>query len=188
MRRGSLLLLCLAIAFVLPAQDSYTGADDVIEWNEFRRLAWTDFMGERPGDAAGDAGTVVQIKAKPFMVKKKVHYDVAAYFVKSKSWSSAQVPSLLRHERLHFDIAELYARKIRQRVAELQANKINKVESFNLAIEELLQESNRMDIDYDAETLHGGLPTKQAEWEKKIKSQLDSLKKFKKKRRVVSSR
>lgn len=187
MRRGFLLLLCVTIAFVSPAQDSYNG-DDVMEWNEFRRLDWNDFEGERPEDAAGDAGTFVRIKAKPFMVKKKVHYDVAAYFVKSKSWSDAKVPSLLRHERLHFDIAELYARKIRKRITELQANNVNKVEQLNLAVEELLEESNQMDIDYDAETLHGGLPVKQAEWEKKVKSELDSLKKFKKKRRVVASR
>src|SRR5690348_5350311 len=93
-----------------PAADS----KNIIVWNEYRPLTWEDFQGKRSEDAAGDAGTVVQIKAKPYMVKDQVKYDVAAVFVKNKSWSDAQTKELLAHEQLHFDIAELYARKIRK--------------------------------------------------------------------------
>ena len=70
---------------------------DTILWNEYRPLTWDDFQGKRMEDAAGDAGTVVQIKAKPYMVKDEVKYYVAAVFVKNKSWADAHSPELLAH-------------------------------------------------------------------------------------------
>jgi hypothetical protein len=160
---------------------------DVLEWNEYYDLNWSDFMGTRPDDAAGDAGTVVQIKAKPFMVKDEIHYDVFALFVKSKSWAEAKAPTLLAHERLHFDIAELYARKIRQRIAELKADNVKKPDVIKLAIQELLQESNEVDMQYDVETLHGAMQSKQAEWEKRVATELAELNKYRKKKRVISA-
>ena len=159
----------------------------VIEWNEYYDLSWRDFMGKRPGDAAGDAGTVVQIKAKPFLVKNEVHYDVYALFVKDKSWAEAYTAPLLAHEKLHFDIAELYARKIRKKISEMRAENVTQVDAFNLAIEELLQESNEMDMQYDIETLHGAMQDKQKEWSDKVKAELNSLRKFKKKKRVITA-
>jgi hypothetical protein len=159
----------------------------VIEWNEYYDLSWRDFKGKRPGDAAGDAGTVVQIKAKPFLVKDNVDYDVYALFVKDKSWAEAYTAPLLAHEKLHFDIAELYARKIRKKIAELRDENVTKVDAFNLAIQELLQESNEVDMQYDIETLHGAMQEKQKEWADKVKAELNGLRKFKKKKRVITA-
>ena len=161
--------------------------NEVLEWNEFYHLQWDDFAGARPKNAAGDAGTAVQIKATPFLVGEEVNYDVKALFIRSKSWSAAKSDALLAHERLHFDIAELYARKIRQRVAELQAQGIKKVQTYNLAIQELLEESNQIDMQYDVETLHGARQNNQADSAEKISVQLKALHLYKKKKRVVSA-
>src|SRR5687768_5559097 len=120
------LVLC-AVVLSRAQGSSNNSTSQVIEWNEFYDLQWRDFKGKRPGDAAGDAGTVVQIKAKPFMIKNKVHYDVFALFVKDKSWAEAFTAPLLAHEKLHFDIAELYARKIRKKIADMQAEKVTDV-------------------------------------------------------------
>lgn len=162
-------------------------AKEVIVWNEYRPLTWADFKGKRTEDAAGDAGTVVQIKAKPYMVKDEVKYDVSAVFLKNKSWADAQTKELLAHEQLHFDLAELYARKIRKAVVELSASGERDVKVFNLAIQKLLRESNELDLQYDLETLHGAMQKKQAEWSKNVKSELKSLQQFKKHRQVVSA-
>jgi Bacterial protein of unknown function (DUF922) len=160
---------------------------EVIEWNEYRPLTWEDFLGKRAEDAAGDAGTFVQIKAKPYLVKDQVRYDVSAIFVKNKSWSDAQTKELLAHEQLHFDIAELYARKIRQVVAELSEAGEDDVKDYNRAIQKLLHESNEVDIQYDMETLHGAMQNKQAEWSKDVKEQLKALAQFKKHKKVISA-
>ena len=158
----------------------------LIVWSEYRPLTWEDFQGKRADDAAGDAGTVVQIKAKPYMVKDQVKYDVAAVFVKNKSWSDAQTKELLAHEQLHFDLAELYARKIRQVVVELAEAGEEDVKDYNRAIQKLLHESNEIDIQYDLETLHGAMQSKQTEWTKNVKGQLKALSQFKKHKTVIS--
>lgn len=181
---AALLFICLFLfSFTTdPASDS----KNVIVWNEYRPLTWDDFQGKRAEDAAGDAGTVVQIKAKPYMVKDQVKYDVAAVFVKNKSWSDAQTKELLAHEQLHFDIAELYARKIRQVIAELAEAGEEDVKNYNRAIQKLLHESNEVDIEYDLETLHGAMQNKQAEWSKNVKTELKALAQFKKHKTVIS--
>lgn len=159
---------------------------DVIIWNQYRPLTWEDFQGKRSEDAAGDAGTVVQIKAKPYMVKDQVKYDVSAVFVKSKSWADAKSAELLAHEQLHFDIAEVYARKIRKEIAALSDAGEKEVKIYNRAIQHLLNESNEIDIQYDLETLHGAMTKKQAEWAKRVKNDLKTLERYKKHKTVIA--
>jgi hypothetical protein len=170
----------------LQAQPADMTADiELLLWNEFYKLQWDDFQGKPDPNSLGDAGTAVQIKATPFLVKKEIKYDVEAFFNRRKSWVRDKSPTLLAHEQLHFDIAELYARKIRKRVRELQDRGVNNIKTYNAAIQELLLESNQVDVQYDLETLHGALPKKQAAWTEKIKGQLASLKKFRKTKRVI---
>ena len=187
MKSSTAALLFLAVFLFAFTTDPTSDTKNVIVWNEYRTLTWEDFKGKRTEDAAGDAGTVVQIKAKPYMVKGQVKYDVAAVFVKNKSWSDAQTNELLAHEQLHFDIAELYARKIRQVSAELVEAGEQDVKDYNRAIQKLLHESDEVDIQYDMETLHGAMVNKQAEWSKKVKSELKALGQFKKHRTVISA-
>lgn len=175
------LLLFSASASGQPIEGS-----EILEWNEYYRLQWDDFQGEPTAESIGDAGAVVHIKAKPYLVKKQVHYHVYAYFNRSKSWARDKSAELLAHEQLHFDIAELYARKIRRLVAEMQRHHVRDVSEFNAAIHRLLEESNEYDRLYDIQTLHGAILKKQDEWTRKVMSELESLKNFKKKRQVIS--
>ena len=190
MNRPTASLLVLLTFFTLSISygqaTNTSNKNNQLEWNEFYRLGWHDFQGEPTEESIGDAGTSVLIKAKPFYVKKKVVYDVYAYFNKRKSWSRDQSPELLAHEQLHFDIAEPYARKIRKKIAELSDRGVNDVQVYNAAIRQLLEESNEADLRYDGETLHGSMVRKQAAWEKKIKEELLSLQKYKKEKRVIA--
>lgn len=183
----------LSIIFLLPAfagqaQPASDPEEDLLSWNEFYRLQWHDFHGEPGKDARGDAGAAVQIKAKPFLVKKEIKYDVVALFNRSKSWARGRSPSLLAHERLHFDIAELYARKIRKKIRELSVRGVNDIKTYNAAIHELLLESNQIDLQYDLETLHGALSKKQEAWSAKVQEELAQLDRYKKTRRVIGGK
>lgn len=157
------------------------------EWQRFDPLEWEDFKGSRPDQYHGDAGTMVKIKAVPYLVRKKVKYHVYALFDKTNSWALEQSPQLLKHEQLHFDIAELYARKIRKKIRQLSVNKKNDLKVYNHEIRKLLQESNDFDRLYDIETLHGSLPKKQKEWEARVKSALKELNEFTKKGNTVGN-
>lgn len=184
-KTASVLVLFIWLPWTALCQDSVDTALEELSWNEFYRLQWEDFQGEPDKNSQADAATSVQIKAKPFLVKKKIHYDVVAKFNRTKSWYRDQSPSLLAHEQLHFDIAEVYARKIRKRIEDLNRQGINNIKAYNAAIHELLLESNEVDVQYDMETLHGAMSKKQAAWSAKIKAELASLKKYKKTKRVI---
>lgn len=184
-KRLPLLLLLLSVcAWAQPPGDS---SHDLLPWNESYHLQWDDFQGMPGEDAIGDAGTAVQIKAKPFSVRNLIRYDVVALFNRKKSWSRDQSPALLDHERLHFDIAELYARKIRKRIAQLRGAGVNDVKTYNAEIKKLLAESNKVDYQYDIETLHGALSRQQAEWSQKVKAGLKELERYRKARYIVHS-
>lgn len=149
-----------------------------IEWNDNDKLQWTDFRGVADPKSSADAGTAINISAKPYRDKGKVKYDVRATFLPDASWKRVESESLLAHEQLHFDIAELYARKIRMRVDELSRKGVKEVLVYHREIEKLLEESNQIDASYDRKTLHGSLTDKQQMWEKNITHQLHSLEKY----------
>ena len=175
--------------FLLPVINlsAQTADQSALSWNPFYKLGWYDFQGKPPGESNSDAGASVKIRATPFMVRNKIHYEVAAIFNRNKSWARDHSPSLLAHEQIHFDIAELYARKIRKKIKELDEKEINDIKTYNSAIGDLLSESNRTDRQYDVETLHGALSRQQATWSKKVKQELEDLEAFRKVRRTVGS-
>ena len=184
MKTASIILLLLFPLTIL-SQDNVDAALRELTWNEYYQLQWDDFQGEPDPRSQGDAATSVQIKAKPFLVRKKIHYDVTAIFNRAKSWYRDRSASLLAHEQLHFDIAELYARKIRRRIEQMSDQGINNIKTYNAAIHELLLESNEVDQRYDIETLHGSMSRKQDAWSQKVKEELASLKEYRKTKRVI---
>jgi hypothetical protein len=186
-KTSCIFLAALLAAATAGAQSQVANTKAFIEWNPFYNLKWDDFQGKPGEDAAGDAGTSVQIKAKPYTVGKKVQYDVYVLFNKEKSWSRDQSPQLLAHEQLHFDLAEVFARRIRKKIKELEDQHVTEIKAYNNAIQLLLEESNEADRLYDMETLHGALDKKQETWRKKVNEELLELKAYKKTKHVISS-
>jgi hypothetical protein len=180
-------LLFLLISILSITSVSAQTTKEHIEWNEFYELRWDDFRGKPADDAAGDAGTSVQIQAKPYKVKDNVKYDVYTLFNREKSWSRDQSAQLLVHEQLHFDLAEVFARKIRKKIREMTEAGVRDIKAINTAIQAILEESNEADLQYDLETLHGALDQKQALWARKIQDELVALKSYKKHKRVITS-
>jgi hypothetical protein len=149
-----------------------------IVWDEFRPLSWEDFRGTVNHASHADAATAISISARPYMHKKRIFYVVDARFIPDQSWCRARSESLLRHEQLHFDIAELYARKARKKISEYRQMGVRDIAEYNAAISKILEESNRIDVKYDFETLHGSLPGRQSSWEKQIALELEILRPF----------
>lgn len=181
-------MFLIAVILITAAQLFGQGSEtpDMVEWNEYYKLSWEDFHGKPDARSAGDAATAVHIKAKPYYVKNQVFYNVEAYFDRTKSWARDRSVQLLEHEQLHFDIAELYARKIRKKISDMRERGENDVQVYNAAIREILEESNEADVRYDMETLHGAMTKKQAAWEQRVKEELAGLKDYKKKKRVIT--
>lgn len=154
--------------------------DDRIPWSETYHLKWEDFQAAPDSNAFGSALTTVTIKARPYRQGRGLEYDISAFFLRSHSWAKTRSIHLLNHEQIHFDLSELYARKARKKVQELQQLGIKDYRVYNSALQVIFEESNEMDAKYDRETLNGALLKKQILWDLTVGTRLKELHKYKK--------
>src|SRR3712207_4091713 len=90
---------------------------NTLTWNEKQPLSWFDFAGEVNDTSLYDAESFAEVKYSYWYIgPDNISFTVSANFNKSTSWCKKDYRSeaLLRHEQTHFDIAELYARKLKQ--------------------------------------------------------------------------
>jgi hypothetical protein len=82
---------------------------------------------------------------------------------------------LLEHEQLHFDLAELAARRIRKRFVDLKDACADSDQGDDLrdAIGEIDRELQAEQNRYDHETGHGTKPAAQDQWKRRIRKQLE---------------
>ena len=111
----------------------------------------------------------------------RVFIDVEAYFDPTESWvvRGSRSEYLLQHEQLHFDITELHARKLRKLLQDHQGMESRKFREkrlwhwVNEKHEEVYQEMVAMQDQYDKETDHSLISSRQKEWESRINKALD---------------
>ena len=163
----------LAFASPLPFQ---VADEHHLVWQEGVSLNWDDFQGE-PG-AAGrpyqGAESRLTIALRFSCTNSVPDFKVWAEFDRSNSWARPNMPaSLLEHEQIHFDIAELYARGTRKAFDDVRnpCGNPSAVEDISDHNNEL---SARAQQNYDEETLHGTLPGAKAAWTRKIRALLEA--------------
>jgi hypothetical protein len=174
-------LILLTLISLLSLKDatshSVSATSTAIQWTG-QKLSWNDFQGQPDPRSNGDAATAIRIDAKPYYKKRKLCYTITTWFIPSKSWYRFKSDELLAHEQLHFDLAELYARKARKKVRDLQAQGENNIDIYNDALQSILNESNDADQAYDRETLHGSLSEAQVSWRFKTDVELQLLQEY----------
>jgi hypothetical protein len=81
---------------------------------------------------------------------------------------------LLKHEQLHFDMAEIAARKIRGRFSEARGacTDDGDLEMLNRFVGEVTRDYRQEQAQYDQETKHGTSLFGQGKWESRVKSAL----------------
>lgn len=154
--------------------------DSIVLWNKSRTLNCSDFKGKKPLNIGNiQAGTSAEINAKGFREGALPNFKVCCSFDKKISWIvDSLCVQILKHEQLHFDIAELYARKIRKGVLDLRKRHQTNLEPYDKLINNLLEERNKVDDQYDQETAHGVYCNRQKEWNKRIEKELEELKDY----------
>ena len=154
----------------------------MITWSAGRRLTVADFQARPPMGDPLSASTASNIKADAACKDYVFSSTVAATFDPNTSWVRSQKVSenLLRHEQLHFDITEAYARIMRQKL-QLFAAKANceKLQpGFNNTTKLVYAAWDNEQNRYDQETNHGLNTVRQAAWEKQTAAKLEMLKPF----------
>ncbi|HXB11149.1 MAG TPA: DUF922 domain-containing protein, partial [Bacteroidia bacterium] len=104
---------------------------------------------------------------------------VRAVFIKSKSNIIKTSDYILKHEQLHFDICELFARKLRKMMEETDFTKVkNIIPQIQSMYNKVNGEFVRYEEKYDNETNHGENPAKQKLWSDDVANQLKDLDKY----------
>jgi hypothetical protein len=170
-----LLALILVRSFDLFSQESCIKQDSII-WSNNYRLKWSDFAGSVDASSNWMAGCAASIYVKGFRDNGLPNFSVSNSFIRGDAWTKDTTSLImLRHEQLHFDIAEVYARKIRKAVDSLRRKNVKTVEAYSMEIQKLLRMRNETDNLYDEQTAHGVNGNAQSNWSQKILKELESL-------------
>lgn len=158
-----------------------TELPDTIYWRSDIKIHWVDFRGEAEKESSFLAytSTLISLKYSIQIKGDKVipEFNVSCAFNCNKSWARKDEPdflneTLLEHEQLHFDIAELTARKLRKALNNQKFTKENyeyKIEAIRSSI---LKNGGLMQDHYDNESGHGTQVKEQKMWQKKIEQEL----------------
>jgi hypothetical protein len=157
---------------------SKASAQDTIYWQPTYKLKWEDFRGKADSNSQFGATSYPGIKYTLSANEDSFSARVICFFIKSKSWVRVISDTGLIHEQGHFDIAELFARKLRKAFAEYKFNAQSIGKDINTLFILNKQERTKMDILYDRETDFSRNRKQQLLWNKKIKAELDDLKKY----------
>ncbi|HEY5750639.1 MAG TPA: DUF922 domain-containing protein [Chryseolinea sp.] len=115
----------------------------------------------------------------PFLKNDLLRYRVNLAFEKFDSWKTDTADYLLAHERLHFDIGELCARKLRKAIQDIEKKIPNPTkQDFQPVFQKLYAENASMQDAYDKDTAHGIIAESQAQWKEKVGLELKKLKDF----------
>lgn len=174
-----MLILLLGKGATLSAQYLEVDTASYIEWSEDLYLNWQDYVFMKFGreDLSGMALTSVKHSVRGGIVGGEPKFEVKVLFVKNDSWTTDSTSiTLLAHEKLHFDIAELYGRKIRKQIDELFKRGERDLKIYNKYVRQLLADFKRFSHNYDRKTRHGRDFDEQKVWFDNVYSELDRLK------------
>ena len=168
--------------FLLLAGSHLFGQANKISWTGVNKLAWEDFQGKPDAASEHTATTVYWLDyTYKWDGNGKLTMKVNCSFLRDKSWKKTDkklTPELLDHEQLHFDIAEIHARKMRQAFSNFafaHTNNSNTKADLENIFRKTMDEVHAMNAKYDEETNHSKNIASQRQWSLKIKSMLQEL-------------
>ena len=156
-----------------------------IFWHPGRKLTWDDFKGTPSTTSYFQFGAVsscdLKLESNSVSILKKPRFYTEAVFNCYVSWvrpASRNNAEMLAHEQCHFDIAELYRRKMQQQLDEAGFNAFDMQEGVKRINKDIGRQMGKRNDAYDEETEHGLNKTRQREWERVIAGELDTLKRY----------
>ncbi len=153
--------------------------EDEIVWHSNHKLKWTDFKGRPERSQPYEAISFCSIESKVSQLNNEAEFEMIAKFDKTKSWTKTDTSAhILNHEQRHFDITEIYTRKIRKAISDKPLTMNDYYEQFKEIHTKYLREVDSCQNSYDLETNHSKNKLQQKLWDRKIEMQLDSLKNY----------
>lgn len=171
--------ITIILLFVLTDLSAQQLQEEVI-WDSSRKLSWKDFKGDIPPNAAASATTASGLRyaysANLRHHEVELDFEITAFFYPKESWYKPTLcdAQVLQHEQLHFDITQLYAMKMKERVERTTFSE-NVKEEIAKMYQEILAELSELQQRYDLETNFSRNQEGQVKWVSRIKNELLSF-------------
>lgn len=150
-----------------------SGNEELLKWNKYRKLTWDDYKAA-PDTASGfAASTTTYLNADYVFSQDGFTFKIHSAFSKTNSWGYSKTSYVLKHEQGHFDIAEIFARKLYKELKAYQYNPQTCKQDVSAIYERITGEKAKLQDKYDTETNHSLDKEKQKEWLKKIELMLE---------------
>lgn len=155
-----------------------------IQWSENKKLSWEDFRGTPD---AGDGYVASTNSGMSFSFSYKVtngimtmDYEILCNFYPELSWYKVDLVSnyILQHEQTHFDISELYARKLRKVMEETTFSNDPK-EAVNAIYQNMEAARQKLQEKYDFETDHSKNEPVEIQWRRFVTNELEKYEHWK---------
>ena len=172
------LLACSSISNQRTIESLQQEHGDKILWSSKKKLKWSDFKGT-PREDKGTirAETYGEIAAVKSYWKEGIpKFDIRCYFLKNKSWTIVDDIPTLDHEQIHFDIYEIYSRKIRRSFDSLNKNKVIDFSIYEKVFNKFLKKNQDYNDKYDLDVKFDR--SKQLFWKNLVSKELEELKKY----------
>lgn len=171
--------------------------DDFILWQENKKLKIQDFKAENNDTIKVNrkqflgAISAIRIEYSSFQRNKNSvpEFSIKTYFDPNESWMLLKNDYVLQHEQIHFDLTELYARKMRKSVESLRQKNVTNISIYRKKIQRwnAMKEkaSNQFDADNQDYYIKIGQKIlfqknpKQEAWKKKVDRELFQYSLFK---------
>lgn len=153
-------------------------SQETIAWDSATKLTWADFRGRVDNSSPFSASTASGIVYK-FRIDGEGYNDsITAVFYKTESWVRIRDEKDLIHEQGHFDITEIFARKLRKRLREFVPKRGSLGKQLKQVYDDVEREREATENLYDAETRHSADADRQAYWLGRIRDQLKELEEY----------
>ncbi len=170
----------LVLCFFFTNASLYSGSSPIL-WSPNQQLEWKDFKGKAPRGSSYEANSALGINTGFQSDGSNIFFSVEAIFIPKQSWTKDKKNAyLLKHEQKHFDLNELYARKLRKALSEFEYSSKQKQQQkdFEKMVNGFNSKKEEVQMRYDKETNHSILKKKQEEWDQFIAKELKEYSDF----------
>ncbi|HYC41168.1 MAG TPA: DUF922 domain-containing protein [Chitinophagaceae bacterium] len=153
----------LLLASLVTAPATEAPKDDYIDWSP-KKLEWSDYQSKPDPESDAAATTTTYLGVEYKVSGNQFQYRIACRFSKEKSWGLHRTAYILAHEQGHFDITEIFARRLNQRLSEYRFNKRTFEKDLKRIYDRVMKEKEEFQNRYDHETDFSRNRKVQYEW------------------------
>lgn len=179
----NLLTLYLLLMMQMPLEKPVSGHLSVHDYKlfnshilhspiEFRVLTWQDYKGPIEVSAKYVASTATELDLLTTQDGNRFYFEVKAFMLPDQSYTTTESETVLRHENVHLQIVEWFARCLKIELRRYQGCLKYRSWDAEQIYDKYVRMMNMMQKDFDKSTDHGRNAKIEAEWEQKLKWRL----------------